>query len=233
MGDKQLCSSITYSPVPGALLRLVLIVPGGCAAWEKKKPSEFEGIIPPSEEIARLRRWAEEAPHLRPEDQERRSKLLATAIQKEDDPHIRRPNGADLGKYSTALANAVIVTAATKDPEQDVREAACRVLASRGDAAATAALAQVLIGDVNLDVRPAAARPLGQTHSPSAVAALGNALDDPDPAMQFLHGVAAESDGQGSGQRREPLAPVCSSAGARLRRAVRRGRPPAAEIVNF
>jgi HEAT repeat protein len=42
-----------------------------------------------------------------------------------------------------------------------------------------------LRGDVDADVRLAAAKALGESKNPEAVAALGEALNDPDPAMQY------------------------------------------------
>jgi HEAT repeat protein len=46
-------------------------------------------------------------------------------------------------------------------------------------------LAEALRNDVDGDVRLAAAGALGETKNPAAVAPLGEALADPDPAMQY------------------------------------------------
>ncbi len=52
--------------------------------------------------------------------------------------------------------------------------------------AATRILAETLSGDTDMDVRQAAAKALASSHDKEAVAALGAALEDANPAMQYV-----------------------------------------------
>ncbi len=77
------------------------------------------------------------------------------------------------------------------DPDRQVRVAACEAWGRHGgDAQAVALLAEAMRSDVEADVRLAAARALGETKNPAATAPLGEALNDPDPAMQYQAALA-------------------------------------------
>jgi HEAT repeat protein len=67
-----------------------------------------------------------------------------------------------------------------------VRVKCCQALGVRAEAVSIPALSNVLKEDQDHNVRIAAARALGEIKSPEAVQALTTALDDRDPAMQFV-----------------------------------------------
>jgi HEAT repeat protein len=75
---------------------------------------------------------------------------------------------------------------AVRDGDRDVRIAACEALAASATPQSFALLAEVLRSDTDVDVRLAATRLLGESPEASAVEALGQALDDDDPAVQYL-----------------------------------------------
>jgi HEAT repeat protein len=72
------------------------------------------------------------------------------------------------------------------DQEAAVRVECCHALGRRAEAAAVASLANSLKTDEDIDVRLAAAEALGQIKSPEAIQALTVALDDRDPALQYV-----------------------------------------------
>jgi HEAT repeat protein len=67
-----------------------------------------------------------------------------------------------------------------------VRVACCKSLGLRGEARSVPGLAAALRDDEEMDVRLAAAEALGNIKTPDSIAAVAVALNDRDPAMQFV-----------------------------------------------
>jgi HEAT repeat protein len=131
-----------------------------------------------------------------PEAAEQLAAQLGPQCGEEEDPLIRAEMVLTLGALKSERARQSLV-AAGNDPDSKVRIAACKAWAGIGDETASSELARILSSDMDQDVRFAAAKGLGKAGGPHAVAALGSALEDRDPAMQYL---AMESLKQTSGQ---------------------------------
>jgi HEAT repeat protein len=67
-----------------------------------------------------------------------------------------------------------------------VRVACCKALGRRGENVSVESLATALRSDEDIDVRLAATEALGQIKSRESIQALAVALDDRDPAMQYV-----------------------------------------------
>jgi len=120
-----------------------------------------------------------------PQEKEAFAAEMAKQIQNETDCNVRMAIIATLAKLDTSSANAVLY-AGLKDPETDVRVACCEAWGKRPSPEATRILAETLSGDTDHDVRLAAAKALATAGDKEAVTALGTALEDSDPAMQFV-----------------------------------------------
>jgi HEAT repeat protein len=79
-----------------------------------------------------------------------------------------------------------VLEAGLGDGDANVRMACCRALGKRAEAASVPRLAQALRGDKNNDVRMAAADALGKIKTPESLQSLVAAIDDRDPAMQYV-----------------------------------------------
>ena len=143
------------------------------------------GIPSPSERIAVLRKMGKKAGWAKPDERERISAELAAAFPAETDPLIRMEIVRAAAGYQTASA-ASVLESALADSDADVRIVTCEAWGERGGAESVAKLSEVLARDVDVDVRLTAARALGETGDATAAIALGDALEDGDPAMQYL-----------------------------------------------
>lgn len=110
---------------------------------------------------------------------------LARQIQIEPDPLVREAIIRATSEFHTALSYQII-EAGLKDESSLVRIASCDSLGARAEARSVTGLASILRDDEEKDVRLAAVEALGKIKDPTAVAALAIALDDRDPAMQFV-----------------------------------------------
>jgi len=175
---------------------VLMLVLGGCAEldlapsgpifpWEKARTDVVPGLVSPADRLAVLRKMREKAAWAKPDEQERISDELAAAFAEEADPLIRAEIVRAAGGYPTATADSLLRTA-MNDSDSDVRVAGCEGWGKRRSPEAVGLLSSTLASDVDADVRLAAARALGETGDPGAVAALGEALEDRDPAMQYL-----------------------------------------------
>lgn len=189
--------------VPLSLVALfgVSICLCGCAmpSWTKSKAESKNaalGITPPYERISQLREQRKQADRMAPQVAEQLAAQLGPQCGEEEDPLIRSEIVLTLGALNSESARKSLL-AAGKDPNSKVRISVCEAWASIGDEAASNELARILSSDTDKDVRFAAAKALGQVGGPHAVSALGTALEDRDPAMQYL---AMESLKQTSGQ---------------------------------
>jgi len=110
---------------------------------------------------------------------------LARQMQVEPDPLVRYAVVDAIAEFRTPMAQQVL-EAGLADQDVAVREACCRALGRRGETSAVASLANALKNDKEIDVRLAAAEALGNIKSPEAIQAVAVALDDRDPALQFV-----------------------------------------------
>jgi len=153
--------------------------------FRRQTTDTVPGVASPADRIATLRKMGEKAAWAKPAEQERISSELAAAFQGETDPLVRIEIVRALSGYRTSAA-ASVLSAAAGDSDADVRVAACQALGKQGGPEAAAKLSEVLGSDLDMDVRLTAAKALGDTGDAGAVAALGEALEDRDPAMQYL-----------------------------------------------
>jgi HEAT repeat protein len=117
---------------------------------------------------------------------------LARQIQVEPDPLVRQAVIRAIAEYKTPMAQMVL-EAGLADQDEMVRVACCEEIAERAvdsdinaQHSSVASLAKTLREDQDEDVRLAAAQALGRMKSPEAIQALTVALDDRDPAMQYV-----------------------------------------------
>lgn len=110
---------------------------------------------------------------------------LARQIQVESDPLVRQVIVRTIAEFRTPLAQQVL-EAGLADQDKSVRIACCQTLGRRAEQASVPKLANSLRSDEDVDVRLAAAEALGKIKSPESVQALSVALDDRDPALQFV-----------------------------------------------
>jgi len=110
---------------------------------------------------------------------------LARQIQIEPDPLVREAIVRATGEFRTPLAYQML-EAGLRDESPQVRTACCESLGARAETRCVSTLASVLRDDEDKDVRLAAVEALGNIKDPTAVAAIAVALDDRDPAMQFV-----------------------------------------------
>ena len=139
----------------------------------------------PTMRIDAVKAFATRSTGLDSPEQRELTDQLARQIQIEPDPLVREAVITATGEYRTPMASQVL-EAGLADENRAVRIASCRALGRRGEASSVASLAQTLRSDEEIDVRMAAAEALGHIDSPEAVQALAVALDDRDPAMQYV-----------------------------------------------
>jgi hypothetical protein len=117
---------------------------------------------------------------------------LARQIQIEPDPLVRQAVIRAISEFRTPMAQQVL-EAGLADQHEMVRIACCQALGARAVAgvsdpghSSVAALAKSLRTDKDMNVRIAATEALGKIKSPEAIQALAAALDDRDPALQYV-----------------------------------------------
>jgi HEAT repeat protein len=117
---------------------------------------------------------------------------LARQIQVEPDPLVRQAVIHAIAEFKTPMAQYVL-EAGLADQDEMVRVACCDEIAERAAAGVTdpgysavPTLAKVIREEKDQNVRLAAAKALGSMKSPEAIQALSIALDDRDPAMQYV-----------------------------------------------
>ena len=110
---------------------------------------------------------------------------LARQIQVEPDPLVRAAVIRTIAEFRAPISQQVL-EAGLADEDAAVRIACCRALGRRAEATAVGHLAQSLRNDKDQDVRLAAAEALGLIKSPESMQALVVALNDRDPAMQYV-----------------------------------------------
>jgi len=148
-------------------------------------PPERVRYETPAERIDRLETLGEQAAKADKPQQQQLTAELARHIQTENDPLVREHIIRAIARSSDPKATAVL-RAGLRDEHPDVRVACCDGLVNRRDDQTLSALAEVLRSDTDLDVRQAATRCLAHFRGPGAVSALAVALQDRDPALQYL-----------------------------------------------
>jgi HEAT repeat protein len=141
--------------------------------------------LAPEKRIDSLRELADEAEDKSPDEIQRTAWDLSQQLQSEQDPRIRSEILRTLANYPTDISDAML-RGGLKDAEARVRIVCCDAWARRGGDEAVIALAGIAQGDPDKDVRHAAIRALGECRGQQAIAALAPALEDTDPAMQYL-----------------------------------------------
>jgi len=164
----------------------------GCAdskfsPW-RKKDSELElAKYGPTanQRIEELQKLAKSAEDYLPAQQEQMAQDLAQRFQGETNPLVRAQLVRTLQQFQTESSRGAVM-AAMSDSSRLVRVASCQTWGVWGGAEAVQVLGNTVANDLDLDVRLAAIRALGNIPDSAAIAAIGPALEDPDPAMQFL-----------------------------------------------
>lgn len=110
---------------------------------------------------------------------------LARQIQIEPDPLVRAQIIKAVHEFRTPLAYQ-IVEAGLGDEHSAVRTASCEALGERAEARSIARLSEIVREDEDKDVRLAAVAALGNIKDPAAIAGVAAALEDRDPAMQYV-----------------------------------------------
>jgi HEAT repeat protein len=146
---------------------------------------QVPGVASPAERRNSLQELAKRAPKMDVAEKEQAAKDLAGEIAHEEDPILRMEILHTLSVFVGPTADSVF-RLAVNDPDADVRVYACTRWGTRSGPERVRILSGVLASDVDKDVRLAAARALGQSRDAAAAPALGNALEDPDPAMQYV-----------------------------------------------
>jgi HEAT repeat protein len=139
----------------------------------------------PAMRIDAIKAFAAQSTGVDSPEQRQITDQLARQIQIETDPLVRTAIVQTIAEFRTPIAQQVI-EAGLADDSAAVRIACCRAIGERASAASVGTLAQALRSDKDVDVRLAAAQALGHIKTPESMQAVAVALDDRDPAMQFV-----------------------------------------------
>ena len=142
--------------------------------------------------VAAVQEMAAQADDIDSTEQIRLSEQLASQIQTEPDPLVRKAIQETIAEYSTPLASQVLL-AGLNDEDLDVRLICCNKLGQRAESTSIPSLRAVIENDKDLDVRLAAVDALGKIKSAESVSALAIAVNDRDPAMQYAGVMALQA----------------------------------------
>jgi len=173
-------------------LRILLAIPllTGCAGWAPWKNTDkaarnAELYGPTANQ--RIKTMQDEAKLAKAASQERQIEFtqdLSRKVLEEHDARVRAEIIGVAAGFDTAAAIAVC-KGALQDPDERVRTKACDVWRQRGGEEAVQLLANRYRTDRELDVRLRALRMLGELEDKTAIPVLAEALEDPDPAVQY------------------------------------------------
>jgi hypothetical protein len=172
------------------LLAVVLLAPAGCQSipwpqvWPFPEPERTTYHTPAMRADA-IEQFAMRSTGVDSAEQREITDQLARQMQIEPDPLVRKAVAGAIAEFRTPMAQQVL-EAGLADDDRAVRVACCQALGRRGEAASVASLANVLRNEKDIDVRLAAAEALGHIKSPEAIQTLVVALDDRDPALQYV-----------------------------------------------
>jgi HEAT repeat protein len=139
----------------------------------------------PAMRIEAIEQLAEQADGTDAPQQREIAEQLARQIQVETDPLVRATIVKTIAEFRAPISQQVL-EAGLGDNDAVVRMSCCRALGKRADTASVQRLAQALRADKSQDVRMAAAEALGQIKSPESLQSLVAAIDDRDPAIQYI-----------------------------------------------
>jgi HEAT repeat protein len=162
----------------------------GCSGWlpwtasdKSKKNAELYGPTA-NQRIEQLEAEAKQAKAGGSSQSVDFTRKLAEQVLAEHDARVRCEIVAIAGDFDTASAVA-ICKGSLQDPDERVRTRACEVWRKRGGPEAVQLLANRYRADRELDVRLRAIRMLGEMENEGAIPVLAEALEDPDPAVQY------------------------------------------------
>lgn len=162
----------------------------GCSGWlpwtasdKSKKNAELYGPTA-NQRIEQLAADSKQAKAAGPSHGVDFTRQLAEQLLTEHDARVRCEIVTIAGEFDTASALA-ICKGALQDPDERVRMRACDVWRKRGGPEAVQLLANRYRADRELDVRLRAIRMLGELENDNAIPVLAEALEDPDPAVQY------------------------------------------------
>ncbi|HEX4414145.1 MAG TPA: HEAT repeat domain-containing protein [Lacipirellulaceae bacterium] len=171
---------------------LALAAFSGCQTYERYRPTfwpfpehKLTSYHTPSMRVDAVKDYALRSKGVDSPEQRQITDELARQIQVEPDPLVRQAIVQSIGAYRTPLAEQVL-EAGLGDENAAVRVSCCKALGKRAEAASVTSLANAVRSDKEVDVRLAATEALGKIKSPEAIKALAPALDDHDPAMQYV-----------------------------------------------
>lgn len=140
-----------------------------------------------AQRVEELQTKAKKVRKASPQEREAFAAEIAQRMKLEKDVLVRIAMIDAVSKLDAPSAGAVLYAGLKEDPEIDIRIACCEAWHKRlPNAEATRILSETLASDTNVDVRLAAVKALSGAADKEAVKALGLALEDPDPAMQFV-----------------------------------------------
>lgn len=174
---------------PTAFLPLLTCLVGcsGWLPWTSPEAAKKNAALYGPTANQRIQTLRDEAKQARAEGGGRHVEFtrdLAERVLGEHDARVRCEIVAVAGEFDTASALA-ICKGAMQDPDERVRMSACKAWRDRGGAEAVQLLAARYRTDRELDVRLTALRMLGETKDQAAIPALAEALENPDPAVQY------------------------------------------------
>jgi HEAT repeat protein len=172
------------------LLALWLVALAGCQSipWPQMWPfpeRERTTYNTPAMRVHAIQQFAMRSTRVDSPEQREITDQLARQMQVEPDPLVRQAVVSAIAEFRTPMAQQVL-DAGLADENHAVRIACCQALGRRGEATSVAGLANVLRAEKDIDVRLAAAEALGKIKSPESIQALVVALDDRDPALQYV-----------------------------------------------
>ncbi|MCR9115457.1 MAG: HEAT repeat domain-containing protein [bacterium] len=174
---------------PTATILLVLLATLAGCGWSPLRP-RFDPFDEAYKDtwFARRAQWEQvrnDVGALSPEETAKLANELVATMKEEPNPLIRQEAAKTLAALPGETAGRGLLIA-LRDDQQEIRTVACNGLGRRGGATAISELTRVYNEDKELDVRLAAVRALGRLQEPGAIATLGEALDDPDPAVNYV-----------------------------------------------
>jgi len=174
------------------LAALLFAACSGCQFYHQHRPTfwpfperELTTYHTPAMRVDAVKEFALKSTGVDTPEQREITDQLARQIQVEPDPLVRQAIVRTIAEFRTPMAQQVL-EAGLGDDNKAVRIECCRELGKRAEAPSVAALATALRADKEQDVKVAAAHALGKIKSPEALQALTAALDDRDPAMQYV-----------------------------------------------
>jgi hypothetical protein len=167
-----------------------LVATAGCQSlsWPQMWPfpeREQTTYLTPAMRVEAVEQFAMRSTGVDSPEQRQICDQLARQMQVEPDPLVRQAVVKAISAFGTPMAQQVL-EAGLADENQAVRVACCKALGRRAETVSVRSLANALRTDEDIDVRLAAAEALGHIKSRESVQALTAALDDRDPALQYV-----------------------------------------------